>query len=300
MDNMTFKKWWNDWIEAYIADFLSYGTLSEYQIFYKKHYFVLEEMKLQDIRAINIMNIIRDSTNYANSRQRKVFFVLKKCFDDAISNGYINANPMISLKPAKKIKKVVETFSSDEIKTILSNPVNSPTAYMIALQLYTGLRRGELLSLKWENINREDRYIKVCSSVSVCEGGTEEKNTTKSKKDRIIPITNDIRNALESIAENSSSESYLFPNSKGRYISLKTFHERYKAYFNDLQNIYPIRYMTPHKLRHTYATYLLRSGADIETVRCLLGHSNISTTQIYVHTNFNYMTECCEKLKFTK
>ena len=295
---MTFQSWWNSWIEAYITDYLSYGTLCEYQIFYKKHYYVLDDMPLEDIKAINIMRIIRDASNYANSRQRKIFFVLRRCFDDAVSNNYINANPMISLKPAKKIKKEVKTFSDNEIKIILSNPINSPTAYMIALQLFTGLRRGELLSLKWENINIKDKYIKICSSVSICEGGLAEKNTTNNKKDRIIPITEDILNVLKKISENCSSKTYLFQNQKGGYISLKTYHDRYKGYFNKLQSICNIRYMTPHKLRHTYATCLLRSGADIETVRCLLGHSTISTTQIYVHTNFSYISECCSKLKF--
>ena len=58
-------------------------------------------------------------------------------------------------------------------------------------------------------------------------------------------------------------------------------------------------YVTPHKLRHTYASYMLQSGADVETVRMLLGHSDISTTQIYVHSNYKQMKEAADKLNFS-
>ena len=83
-------------------------------------------------------------------------------------------------------------------------------------------------------------------------------------------------------------------------MSFRTYHDRYRAYFKGQQIKYPdLLYMTPHKLRHTYATYMLQSGADIETVKMLLGHSDIATTSLYVHSNFKHMQEAVDNLTFT-
>lgn len=70
------------------------------------------------------------------------------------------------------------------------------------------------------------------------------------------------------------------------------FYEQQKTKYPDLQ------YLTPHKLRHSYATYLIQCGADIETLRALLGHVDITTTQRYVHSNFNQMCKAVNNLKF--
>jgi len=103
---------------------------------------------------------------------------------------------------------------------------------------------------------------------------------------------------LQKIRISYPSVNYLFPNGTNANISLKTFHQRYKRYFEELNEISSIRYLSAHKLRHTYATFLLRSGADLKSVSTLLGHTNLQTTQIYLHTDINQLKHCCEKLDF--
>lgn len=296
--NMSFKTWWEQWYNICTSQ-LSYGTRYEYNIFYDKHYCILNDMLLQDIKPINIIQVMNTTQCYSNSRQRKVFFILQKVFKDALINGYIERNPMEQLTPPKKLRKEVETFSEDEIKIILSNPFDDPTGDMIALQLFAGLRRGELLSLKWENVNYDKKVIFINSSISVNKGGTIDKDSTKNNVDRIIPITDNIELILNRIKKRFKSDNYLFPNKDGKNISLKAFHERYLKYFQQLTEKYPnVKYRSSHKLRHTFATFLLQNGADIKSVSTLLGHTNLQTTQIYLHTDVQHLFNCCNKLNF--
>lgn len=91
----------------------------------------------------------------------------------------------------------------------------------------------------------------------------------------------------------------MFHNEQGEPLSFTVYHTHYKKFFKERQEKYPsIPYISPHKLRHTYATYILQSGGDIETLRCMLGHSSISTTAIYVHSSFEQMRAAAEHLNF--
>lgn len=209
-------------------------------------------------------------------------------------------NPVSAIEPPTKISKVVQAFNSDEIEFILANPNKSPMGLIIAFQLFTGLRRGELLALKWSNIDFTLNSIIVCQTQSIVKGGMKLNNTTKSKRDRIIPITDKLNKLLTEIkAEYPVDQDYIFCNKTGKPIAFKTFHDRYKKYFANLQAIRPeLRYMTPHKLRHTFATYMLRNGTDIKSLQVLLEHSNLSSTQIYVHSDLEHLRDCCENLSF--
>jgi len=102
---MTFKNWWENWYNNYIKYQLCYGTVKEYEIYYKKHYYLIENYEIEQIKAIDIMQVMNSTVNYANSRQRKVYFVLQRCFKDAVANETVEKNPMGNIKPPKKIKK---------------------------------------------------------------------------------------------------------------------------------------------------------------------------------------------------
>lgn len=156
--------------------------------------------------------------------------------------------------------------------------------------LLTGLRRGELLALQWGNINMSNRTIRVCQAVQRAESGQQINNTTKGKRERIVPISDELKELLDSLPR----QSLFVVQENGKGLTIDQFQRRYKRFFNDIG----IEYKSAHKCRHSFASYLLKGGADLRTVQVLLGHAQIGTTQIYAHVDINGLKDNIQKLKF--
>lgn len=295
---MLFNEWFTIYYDVYCKDVLSYVCYEEYGIINRKHFDIIADMELTEIKPLHIQQVMKTTTEYSIHRQRRVYFLLHRIFEQAIFNDYAVNNPVDKIKPPKKIKKNVEIYTLKQLQKFFDN--DCAVARMLLLELYTGLRRGELLALHWDNIHIDKRYINVCQVLVRVKGGQEIKYTTKNNMDRLIPLSDDCIRILENIRILDSAEGYLFNyGNSEKPISFRTYHDRYKAYANKQIIKYPeLFYITPHKLRHTFATYLLRSGSDIETVRLLLGHTDIKTTALYIHSNYEQMQKAVENLKF--
>lgn len=296
---MKFKDWFSLYFDVYVDDTVCYVASYEYNIIYKKHFRLLYDMELDDIRPINVKQVMKGVSEYGISRQRKTYNLLNKCFNAAVENDYMKKNPAISIKRPKKVTKDPQVFSPQQLKKLFDK-VNS-TSRMFLLELWTGLRRGELLALHWENIDMEAKIIHVCQTLVMTKDGEQIQKMTKSRKDRIYPISNTVYQILLDIKKYDSDSGFLFksPVNKERPITFHTYHDRYRLYFKKQHEKYPdLIYLTPHKLRHTFATFSIVSGTDIDTLRELLGHSSIKTTEIYIHTNLELMKKATENLKF--
>lgn len=296
---MKFSEWFEIYFDTYCKDSLAYNCQSEYSIIYKKHYRLLYDMELSEIKPLHIQQCMNTASEYSRSRQRKVYFLLHRVFEQAIFNDYAEINPVKKVKPPKKIKKNPQILEPEQIEQLFDT--DNATSRMLQLEMWTGLRRGELLALEWKNINLEKGFINVCQTLVAVKGGQSIRNTTKANKDRIVPLCEQSLKLLHEIYTQDSPEGFLF-RAKGsdEPLKLRSYHDRYNQYFREQQRKHPdLPYVTPHKLRHTYASYMLQSGADVETVRMLLGHSDISTTQIYVHSNYKQMKEAADKLNFS-
>ena len=295
---MLFKEWFSIYYDVYCKDILSYGCYEEYGIINRKHFSLISDMELNDIKPLHIQQIMKTIKDYSVHRQRRVYFLLHRVFEQAILNDYAVSNPVEKIRPPKRIKKNVEIYTPEQLKKFFD--YDCSTSRMLLLELYTGLRRGELLALNWDNIYIDKRYINVCQTLVRVAGGQEIRYTTKTNADRLIPLGTASIEILNRIREFDSSSGFLFKYGNAeKPISLRTYHDRYKAYAEKQRLKYPdLFYITPHKLRHTFATYLLRSGSDIETVRLLLGHTDIKTTALYVHSNYEQMQKAVENLNF--
>ena len=186
----------------------------------------------------------------------------------------------------KKTKKIPLTLNYEEIKRILSSinmsKNNSFRDKCIISMLYScGLRVSELLSLNLTNLNLDENILRVLG---------------KGKKERIIPIGNksreDLINYLEierpRLSRKKDSKGFLFLSNRGNALSRKTTWNIVRIH---TKKCFPDKSISPHTFRHSFASHLLEGGADLRIVQELLGHSNISTTQIYTHIDKSYLKE---------
>ncbi len=161
--------------------------------------------------------------------------------------------------------KIPSVLTKDEILKLLESANTKKTKLMLSFLYATGMRVSELTNLKKEDLHFDEQigYIRKA----------------KGKKDRIFRIPNHLIEDLRKRAENS--EKYIFPGSKGKM----TNRNIQRIVQTTLKRAQIQKKVTPHTLRHSYATHLLESGVDIRKIQVLLGHENLATTEIYTHVS---------------
>ena len=206
----------------------------------------------------------------------------KNFFKFALEENWIENNPCLKLKTPKYINKLPETLSINDINLLLKSSKISDSKDMnnirnntlLELIYGTGLRVSELVSMPLSAINENSQLILIKG---------------KGKKERLVPISSSAKNATinwlffrNKMKTKENSKKYLFPaNSNLGHISRVQF-------FNILKKISRHaglinKKISPHVIRHAFATHLLSNGADLRIIQSLLGHSDIATTQIYTH-----------------
>ena len=199
---------------------------------------------------------------------------LKGFYNYLLEDGYINNSPLEDISVLKVPRTLPKYLTISEVDKLLNFPLNTPYDYrnkaMIEVMYATGLRVSELVSLEYSNVDFVNSIIRV---------------TGKGKKTRLIPIgeiacyylnlyITEYRNKLL----NKESYNELFLNNHGKPITRQGFNyilENIKMSTDIDKDI------TPHILRHSFATHLLEGGADLRSIQEMLGHENISTTNIY-------------------
>ena len=204
--------------------------------------------------------------------------VLKSFYNYMLDLNRINKNPCDNIKNPKIEKKLPKFLTEDEVNQLLNIKLNDPKDYrnkaMLELLYASGIRISELLDLKLYNYYVDDACIKVMG---------------KGSKERIIPI-GDITikyldlyiNEYRKYILKTKQSDYLFVNYNGNRMSRQGFFKILKR-ICDENNIK--KEISPHVLRHSFATHLLNNGADLRVIQELLGHENISTTEIYSHVS---------------
>ncbi len=210
---------------------------------------------------------------------------LKAFYQFLVREKRINADPTANLESPKLEKRLPRVLSVAEVERLLSQPDGSQPSglrdrAMLELLYATGIRVSELVSLGVDDVNLEAGYIR-------CAG--------KGSKERIVPLGSlaikSVREYLESgrmKLVKDREESALFVNHHGHRLTRQGFWKIVKKYADDARIEKEI---TPHTLRHSFATHLLENGADLRSVQEMLGHADISTTQIYTHVTKGRLKE---------
>lgn len=308
----TFEEWALAWLDIYKPESqdgegICYGTHFEYKTIIEKNINpVIGKVRLNDLKPAHIKKLINSlsaykevsktgkimTRNYSDSRKKKVLFLTRAILEDAVDNNYCTRNVTKKIKLDKEPKKEVEIFSQESITEILDYAGKSPFGYVIKIMLFTGLRRGEVLALSWSNVNLKERTIRVCQAVQRTAEGQKVNNTTKGKKERVLPILDELYELLSALPCRSL---FVVSNDNGTGLTIDQFQYRYKKFFNGISDV---EYKSAHKCRHSFASYLLKGGVDIRTLQLLLGHAQIATTQIYTHVDIDGLKDNIKKLKY--
>lgn len=269
------KKYSNNTIESYEHD------LMKYYEFHKKRYTDIHDIKKEDIK--DYLMYLKETKMSDKSISRNISSI-RSFYKFLLVEKIVTKNP-IELIDLPKIKKSLPTvLSKEEVTRLLDITVtdaySARNKAMLELMYATGLRVSELVSIKKQDINFTDALIKTMG---------------KGSKERIIPIGDYALDALKVYLDGYRDElikkrntDALFLNNHGMPITRQGFFKILKKLAKEKNITTPF---SPHTLRHSFATHLLDCGADLRSIQELLGHSDISTTQIYTHVSNELLKE---------
>lgn len=285
-------------MERVIREFVSYlhntkrtsaNTEVSYQRDLKKVVIYLHNKGIYDITEVSELDLQGyinelERENFASSTISRSVASIRALFQYLFKESVIKRDPSDVLKPPKVEKKAPEILSVEDVDKLLRQPdTTSPKGIrdtaMLELLYATGMRVSELLRLRTDDLNLDFGYVN-------CHDGSKE---------RVIPIGSVSRKALTQYMDNArpyfvkaTDEKALFTNCSGKAMSRQGFWKMLKGYADEAGIKGDI---TPHTLRHSFAVHMLQNGADVKSVQEMMGHSDISTTQIYLGMNMNKMRD---------
>jgi tyrosine recombinase XerC len=232
----------------------------------------LEEFpKITNIRRIsrrNVRDFLGSLARYGYERSsisRKISS-LKSFFKFLLRENIVEINPTLDIKYPKPKRKLPSFLSIEEVNQLLDDNLSKRDRAIIELIYGTGMRASETCSLNTKDVDFVNETVRVAG---------------KGGKERILPLTRKAKDAIRDYLSPTRDKNMpLFLNKFGKRLSQRSLQRIVKKY---IRAVADLTHSSPHTLRHTFATHLLDRGCDLRTVQELLGHSSISTTQIYTH-----------------
>ena len=248
--------------------------INDLDIFFS--YLNKNKLDYKTISKDNIRNYLKTINNKDERTVAHQISVLRGFYKYLILENIIKDNPMINIDLPKLSKKLPNVLTVDEVDNLLDIKLNTMYDYrnkaMLELMYATGLRVTELVSLKIEDVDLNNALVRTMG---------------KGSKERIIPFGNYASKALYDYINNYRSQffkrevnEYLFLNNHGKQMTRQGFFKILKEIARE-KGI--DKELSPHTLRHSFATHLLTGGADLRSIQEMLGHSNLSTTEIYTN-----------------
>ena len=268
-------------LESYSKDIIEYADF-------------LEKNNITDIKITNptiiLSWLINLQKNGLSSKSRaRHLITIRGFYKFLIQENIINSNPIKDIDIPRTGLQLPDIISLQEIKVLLETPdITKPRelrdSAMLEILYGAGLRVSELVNMKVQDINLEACFVKIFG---------------KGSKERIIPIGSHARKKTRqwlitgrNFMLKTYSSKYLFVARKGKPITRQGFWKALKKY---AVKAGILKKITPHTIRHCFATHLLEGGADLRSVQTMLGHSDISTTQIYTHISSEYLINMHKK-----
>lgn len=258
-----------------IEDFISFLEL-EYESL------SLNQVNFQILRFF--VSFLTNRGLSSRSINRKIT-AIKSFYEYKLKNGLVDVSPARGLQLLKVEKKVQVPFSEKEIESLLDNLEVFPNDFIglrdrliIELLYSTGVRRSELTNISWDDIDENQKTIKIFG---------------KGSKQRIVPIIESLSKSLFNFKKETHKKftllpSKIFVNDQGKVITQNVVYNVVNSYFSRVSTK---QKKSPHILRHSFAVHLLDSGAEINAIKELLGHTTLASTQVYLSANINKMKQ---------
>ncbi|WP_345239112.1 site-specific tyrosine recombinase XerD [Pontibacillus salipaludis] len=269
---------------------LSQNTLMSYERDLTQYVtFLQKNTEVSDVRVITRTHIMQylhhlNDLNRSQSTIARTLSSVRAFHQFLVREQLAQSDPSLHIETPKKERKLPKILSMKEVDALLAmnaqDALSIRNKAMLEMLYATGLRVTELVSLKVSDLHLTMGFVR-------CLG--------KGSKERIIPLGNMAKNSVEIYLSSSRSElvkqnqtDELFVNHHGRPLSRQGFWKILKAVAKEVG---VEKEITPHTLRHSFATHLLENGADLRAVQEMLGHADISTTQIYTHVSKARLTD---------
>ena len=243
----------------------------------------LEYKNLKEEHINQYISFLFQKKMKSSSVNRKISSI-KSFYIFLVKRNFIKNSPLNDVVTPKQEKYLPESMSEDEVDKLLNSPnvankIENRDKAMIEMLYATGMRISELVNLKMTDVDMKRCVVKVFG---------------KGSKERLVPFGETALDSLKAYLSErvQSSSKEIFLSNRGKKMTRVAFWQRVKIYLvrENLKNS-----ISPHTLRHAFATHLLNRGADLRSVQLLLGHSDLSTTQIYTHIAKQRLSDVLKK-----
>ena len=260
----------------WLEDGLSKNTLSSYRRDLEQFAAFLKKTPIEEASEQDLFAFLAARRGRASSAAR-MLSSLKRFYGWCLRERHVEADPTVRLDPPRRAPRFPKTLSEADVEALLAAPdVGTPLGVrdraMFEVLYAAGLRVSELVGLKVFEVNLDAGVLRILG---------------KGSKERLVPLGEEavdwVRRYLKEIRIKilkKKSSDHLFVTERGAGMTRQAFWQNIKRYG---ARAVPNKHFSPHVLRHAFATHLINHGADLRVVQMLLGHADISTTQIYTH-----------------
>lgn len=305
INNSLVKEYCNNWLINIQSNILKPSSYDRKEMTLENQvYPLIGDIYMSQVTFDDIQFMVNElkNQNLSYSTIKKAYEAINGCFKYAIIKGDISKNPCIGVALPKNLKHQdgdIKFYTEEQIKLLLeqstlkySNGRNKyRLGYGIQFLLYTGLRIGEALALTWEDIDFQNKTVRVNKNLKQVKNRDNNnqgnykiiiQDSTKTHSgSRIVPLNNKSIEALTFIKEVTGKYKYVFSTETGNNVSGRTYDTMFRKIQENcgFKEIYGV-----HALRHTFASLLFKKGIDVKTVSEILGHKDVSVTyNTYIH-----------------